>query len=116
MQSGVLGVGADFVDPVSSVWEPVGTPSEYLRVNLFPPVLPTLGGDSEHWSGAIEICGENEVVLGAGAKLEPGARLVRSVVWAGESVPANFEGEDGVFAAGRFMDCGPRSTALGQSH
>jgi hypothetical protein len=117
MQRGALLVGAEFVGAADSIWEPVGTPSEYLRVNLSPPDLPSLGGAAARWAGEIEIGGvADDVVMGLGARLGPGAMLARSVVWAGESVPANFVAEDGVFAAGRFIDCGPRTATLGQSH
>ena len=44
-------VGAEILDIDSSVWEPVGTPAEYLEVNLSPPLLPSLGGDARHWGG-----------------------------------------------------------------
>jgi mannose-1-phosphate guanylyltransferase len=117
MESGYFQLGGDFVDPNDSVWEPVGTPSEYLRVNLSPPSMPSLGGSSEHWGGDIEISGSaNDVVLGPKAEIAPDARLERAVVWAGEKVPPGFVGHDGVFAAGRFIDCGLGSLAMGQSH
>ena len=38
--SGETRVGAEFVGPGDSVWEPVGTPCEYLAANLAPPELP----------------------------------------------------------------------------
>ena len=39
--------------------------------------------------------------------------LERAVVWAGEKVPDGFEASGGVYAAGRFVDCGSNLTTAG---
>ena len=99
-------VGAEIVDADSSVWEPVGTPSEYLRVNLSPPVLPTLGGSAEYWGGEIDVRGDNgDVIVSRNAFVPADAKLERSVVWDGERVPSGFRGHDGVYAGGAFQSC-----------
>lgn len=85
------------------VWEPVGTPGEYLVANFEPPPLSYLG--SVETAGAQAQVTEN-VVLGAGATIGAGARLRRVVVWDGEHVPAGLEVSDGAFAGGRFHPLG----------
>jgi mannose-1-phosphate guanylyltransferase len=101
-------VGAELVNAEASVWEPVGTPAEYLRVNLSPPILPTLGGSAEAWGGEIDVVGKNEdVIVSRKAFVPTDAVLERCVVWNGEQVPAGFRGSDGVFAGGAFQSCLP---------
>ena len=46
--------------------------------------------------------GRDDLIVGAGAKLSPGARLTRAVVWEDEVVREDLIASDGVFAAGRF--------------
>jgi NDP-sugar pyrophosphorylase family protein len=99
-------VGAEIVESTSSVWEPVGTPAEYLRVNLCPPDLPTLGGSAAHWGGEIEVTGENEdVIVSRKAFVPADALLERCVVWDGERVPSGFQARDGIYAGGAFRSC-----------
>ena len=101
-----LEVGAEILEPESTVWEPVGTPTEYLRANLFPPNLPTLGGAVENWTGAVEIRGRNhDVIVSKNARLPEDASLEQCVVWDGEEVPAHFEGHCGIYAGGNFIHC-----------
>jgi NDP-sugar pyrophosphorylase family protein len=87
-----------------AVWEPVGTLEEYLEVNLRPPRLSYFDPDAA--ARALGARFEPELVIGAGAKLGPGARLRRAVVWEGEQVPAGLIASDGVFAGGSFHGCG----------
>ena len=104
-------VGGEIVDAETSVWEPVGTPAEYLRVNLSPPDLPTLGGSAEVWGGEIDIEGANaDVVVSRKAFVPANAVLERCVVWDDERVPDGFHGSDGVFAGGHFQSCLPGSS------
>jgi NDP-sugar pyrophosphorylase family protein len=99
-------VGGDFVDSDSSVWEPVGTPEEALRVNLSPPNLPTLGGSAENWGGEVDVVGENnDVIISRKAFVPEDALLERCVVWDDERVPSGFRGHDGIFAGGAFRSC-----------
>lgn len=108
VEAGRIRVGGEIVHAGDSVWEPVGTPSEYLRANLLPPALPSLGGSAEHWSGDIRVIGDaSDVILGIGSELGADARLERAVVWPDELVPARLVAHDGVFAAGSFHECGP---------
>jgi NDP-sugar pyrophosphorylase family protein len=117
IEVGRIGVGAEFVAPQDSVWEPVGTPSEYLGVNLAPPSLPSLGGDAENWCGDIRILGAaGDVIVGSKSEVGAQAQLERVVVWQGEIVPPRFVAHDGVFAAGRFHDCGPARASARQVH
>jgi NDP-sugar pyrophosphorylase family protein len=99
-------IGAEIIDSNASVWEPVGTLSEYLQVNLCPPDLPTLGGSAEHWGGEIDVTGENQdVIISQKAFVPEDALLERCVVWDGERVPSGFRGRDGVYAGGAFRSC-----------
>ena len=106
IESGRIRVAAELLEESASVWEPVGTPGEYLAVNLSPPSLPSLGGQPERWSGDVRVVGSHaDVILGSKAEIGAGARLERAVVWECESVPAGLAAHDGVFAAGRFHGC-----------
>lgn len=82
-------------------WEPVGTPEEYLAVNLAPVPLSYLDADARARALGTRFP-TPDLVLGAGATLGPGARLRRVVVWDGEHVPAGLDAENGVFAGGVF--------------
>ena len=106
IESRGLRVQGELIGKESSTWEPVGTPTEYLHVNLTPPVLPTLGGAVEHWSGEVDVRGPNHSVIISGrASVDSGAKLNRCVVWDGEEVPAGFVGESGIYAGGGFVHC-----------
>src|SRR4029450_4488662 len=85
-----LACGADDVrgfvaDASDCTWEPVGTPAEYLAVNLELGPLSYLDLDEAmRRAGAALLragAGAPSVVLGAGARLGPRARLSRAVVW-----------------------------------
>jgi mannose-1-phosphate guanylyltransferase len=82
------------------IWEPVGTPSEYLAANLRPTAVSYLDADAR--ARALGVRLEPDLVVGAGARLGAGVRLRRVVVWDGERVPAGLCAEDGVFAGGCF--------------
>jgi len=97
----------EVVGPADCVWEPVGTPAEYLAANLAPPRLSYLDADAAARRRGVRF--EPDLVIGAGAKLGAGVRLRRAVVWDGERVPDGFEGEDGVFAGGAFHSCRERA-------
>jgi mannose-1-phosphate guanylyltransferase len=104
-------VGAEIIEANDSVWEPVGTPAELLRVNLSPPVLPSLGGAATHWGGEVDICGaHDDVVISRKASVPSDAKLERAVVWDGEHVPDGFVGRDGIYAGGQFHSCLPSTT------
>lgn len=104
-------VGAEIVAEDHSVWEPVGTPSEYLRVNLTPPALPALGGKADHWGGSVDVSDSN--VIDRSARCGPNVDLARCVVWDHEEVPANLEVHDGVFAGSEFHSCLPQTAPHG---
>jgi NDP-sugar pyrophosphorylase family protein len=88
------------LSPDKCRWEPVGTPAEYLRANLDPWKPSYFDAAQEATRRGVELSGDR--VIGPGAVLAPGAEIERSVVWAGERVPAGrYRG--GVFAAGRFV-------------
>jgi NDP-sugar pyrophosphorylase family protein len=102
---GAIGVRGHLLEPDEMVWEPVGTPSEYLAANLSPPEVsffsPTqLVSQSTKMDGPAA-----DVVLGRGARIGAGAQLRRTVVWENEQVPGNFQASGGVFAGGRFYVC-----------
>ena len=103
LEAGARDIRAEVMDVTACVWEPVGTPEEYLAVNLAPPALSYLDPDTRAREAGVIL--EPGLVIGAGAKLGAGARLRRAVVWDGEEVPAGFRGDSGVFAGGRFHPC-----------
>jgi mannose-1-phosphate guanylyltransferase len=96
-------------DAKSCLWEPVGTPAEYLAVNLGLGALSYLDLDEASGRAGARVlrdgAGAPTVVLGAGARLGDGVELTRAVVWDGERVPAGFRGAGGVFAGGAWLDC-----------
>jgi NDP-sugar pyrophosphorylase family protein len=92
--------------PEAGCWEPVGTPAEYLAVNLHPPALTYFDPDPRAEHEGVRF--RPDLVLGAGASLAAGASLERAVVWDGEHVPAEVRASDGVFAGGVFHSCLPR--------
>lgn len=100
---GEIQLGAEIDATATNVWEPVGTPAEYLDVNLRPPALPRLGGAAKAWEGAIEIVGEaRDVVAARSVRIPADARLARCVVWDDARVPAGARARDGVFGARGF--------------
>jgi NDP-sugar pyrophosphorylase family protein len=110
----VLREGADDIrgvlfSPSECVWEPVGTLSEYLQVNLHPPTLAYLDADARAREDGTRI--EAACIIGRGARLGGSVHLERAVVWDGEVVPDGFEGEEGVFAGGAFHRCGSEADA-----
>jgi NDP-sugar pyrophosphorylase family protein len=114
----LLARGADDIravvlPPADCAWEPVGTLSEYLDVNLHPPSLSYLDPDALAREDGTRI--EEDCIIGRGAAIGSGARLQRAVVWDGETVPDGFQGEDGVYAGGAFHSCVARPDAEGES-
>ncbi len=104
LAAGARDVVAEVATADACLWEPVGTPAEYLEANLRPVALSYWpGGDARARASGTRF--EGDVVIGSGAELGVGARLRRAVVWDGEKVPAGFEGEDGVWAGGAFHAC-----------
>jgi NDP-sugar pyrophosphorylase family protein len=94
---------AELARPGDCFWEPVGTPSEYLEVNLRPLRLSYLDADSVASRAGAHFT--QDLVVGAGATLGAGASLQRAVVWDGECVPPGLQARDGVFAGGSFHPC-----------
>ena len=103
LAAGARDVVAELARPADCLWEPVGTPSEYLEVNLRPLRLSYL--DAEAAASRAGARFEPELVIGAGATLGAGASLQRAVVWDGESVPPGLRARSGVFAGGSFHPC-----------
>lgn len=109
---GEIGLGGLLVEARDCVWEPVGTPSEYLDVNTTPPRLPSLGGEAPAWEGAIEIRGrDRDVVCARAVRIPEDAELARCVVWEDAVVPAGIHARDGVFGALGFHPAGLAETA-----
>ncbi|MFO0687649.1 MAG: NDP-sugar synthase [Myxococcota bacterium] len=100
---GELSLGAEVLDARECVWEPVGTPAEYLDVNLTPPDLPSLGGDATRWTGDVDVVGSGrDVVAARSVRIPTDARLARCVVWEDAVVPTGVRASDGVFGARGF--------------
>jgi len=105
-EAGELTLGAEVVPASESVWEPAGTLDEYLRVNLSPPALPSLGGDALNWCGdLLEDDRPGGNVIARSATLPPDVDLTRCVVWDSERLPAGFRGRDGVYGGDKFHSC-----------
>ena len=103
LERGARDIHADLLDPGTSLWEPVGTPREYLAVNLEPPALSYLPPDAILSRSGARV--EGSRIIGRGAQLGTGCRLERCVIWDRERVPANQTGTGGVFACGNFHAC-----------
>lgn len=105
------------LEPEEVVWEPVGTPSEYLAANLSPPALsylPSLFASPEFLPEGTKGMGRSaDVVLGEGAAIGRDVKLERCVVWEGEQVPDGARAHGGVIAAGRFYACEAEGSASG---
>jgi len=103
LASGARDVFAELARPDACLWEPVGTPSEYLEVNLRPLRFSYLDADAVASREGVRFA--PGLVLGAGATLGAGASLQRAVVWDGEVVPPGLQARGGVFAGGKFHPC-----------
>ncbi len=101
--AGADDIRGELLAPAECLWEPVGTPAEYLAVNLEPRSFAYFDADAEARRSGVRL--EPGLVIGAGATLGRDVSLERAVVWDGESVPEGFRGHDGVFACGRFHPC-----------
>ncbi len=86
------------------VWEPVGTPAEYLGANLDPMQLSYQAAIADAQRAGARI--EGDLVIGAGAELGTGVQLQRAVIWDGEHVPDGLDASGGVFAGGVFHPIG----------
>jgi hypothetical protein len=110
LADGVDDIGGVMLDTEHSVWEPVGTPEEYLDVNLAPPsvryadALPDVGAHP---------AARADLIVGEGAKIPEPAALRRCVVWDHEVVEPGLHREDGVFAGGAFHPCRASDAAAG---
>jgi NDP-sugar pyrophosphorylase family protein len=93
-------IGAVVLDEAECVWEPVGTPTEYLHANFALPALSYLDVEARARAAGARLL--PELVIGAGAEVAVGARLERVVVWDGERVAAGVSAREGVFAGGHF--------------
>jgi NDP-sugar pyrophosphorylase family protein len=93
-------IRAEILTANDFVWEPVGTPAEYLAANLDPIELSYQAAIADAQRAGARI--EDNVVIGAGAEIGTGVRLQRAVVWDGEHVPDELEASDGIFAGGEF--------------
>ncbi len=100
LASGATDIRGEILASNNFLWEPVGTPAEYLAANLDPiqPSYQDAISDAQRAGARID----NDVVIGANAQLGRGVRLRRAVVWDGERVPDGLEASDGIFAGGAF--------------
>lgn len=105
LRAGSHGIRGEWLDRATSQWEPVGTPGEYLRVNLSPPTLSYLSAAHEVAEGTKVTGADADVILGAGVSLGRDVDLARCVVWEGERIPDGTRARGGVFAGGRFYAC-----------
>lgn len=103
LAEGASDIRAEVAAPEACVWEPVGTPAEYLAANLRPAPLSYFDPDELARREGTRF--EPDLVIGAGAGLAAGASLKRAVVWDGEHVSADVRGSDGVYAGGGFHPC-----------
>ena len=101
LSTGAQDIRAEVAEPSECLWEPVGTPAEYLAVNLEPARLSYGDAVAEAQSSGARC--DADLIIGAGAVIGTGARLQRAVVWDGERVDDGLQASDGVFAGGRFQ-------------
>ena len=107
LQAGHRDIEGQLLESAECVWEPVGTPEEYLRSNLQPPELSYLApSEMQRRSGTKAV---GDVLVGSGSRVPVTAHLERCVVWENESVPESLEGIDGVFAYGTFYPSSPNA-------
>ncbi len=104
LASGARDIRGEVVAADDFVWEPVGTPTEYLAANLDPIQLSYHGAIADAQRAGASV--ERDVVIGTGAELGAGVHLQRAVVWDGEQVPAGLDASDGIFAGGVFHPAG----------
>ncbi len=102
LRAGADDIGGMVIPVTESVWEPVGTPQEYLDANLAPPALSFASKLSPL---ARHPAAREDLVVGEGAKIAEPALLRRCVVWDHEVIEPGTRAEDGVFAGGRFVSC-----------
>jgi NDP-sugar pyrophosphorylase family protein len=102
LEQGADDIRGEIQSEEACVWEPVGTPEEYLRVNLTPPRLSYMSSEEIFRSGEAEC--RPGLVLGSGATLGDGVRLEQAVVWENERVPDHLIASQGVFAGGQFYE------------
>jgi len=107
LADGARDIRASLAAPEACIWEPVGTPAEYLAANLRPPSLCYFDPDARAVREGTRF--ERDLVIGAGAALDAGASVTRAVVWDGEHVRADVRASDGVFAGGVFHACSAAS-------
>jgi NDP-sugar pyrophosphorylase family protein len=103
LAAGARDIRGEVLSAADCSWEPVGTRSEYLAVNLQPPALSYF--DPDRTARAEGTRFEPDLVIGAGATLAPGASLTRAVVWDDETVSGVTKASNGVFAGKRFISC-----------
>jgi mannose-1-phosphate guanylyltransferase len=108
LAEGASDIRGEVAAPESCLWEPVGTPTEYLAANLHPPSLSYFDPDALALREGTRF--ERNLVIGAGATLAAGASLERAVIWDGEHVSADVRASDGVFAGGTFHPCSDPDT------
>jgi len=107
LQAGHRDIEGQILETAECVWEPVGTPQEYLRTNLQPPELSYLAPSEMLRRSGTRTVGD--VVVGSGSRVPVTAQLERCVVWENESVPENLKAVDGVFACGTFYPSSPNA-------
>ncbi len=105
LRAGSYRVVGEMLSRATSRWEPVGTPAEYLKVNLSPPSLSYLSSARSVAEGTNVIGPTSDVILGPGVALGRGVDLARCVVWEGERIPDGTRAHGGVFANGSFYAC-----------
>lgn len=102
LRAGARDLRVDWIARDRSSWEPVGTTEEYLAANLDVP-LPSYRSEIPGPVEAEFVQSEaGPIVVGAGARIDPGASLERVVVWPGEHVPGTLRARNGVWADGCF--------------
>ena len=109
LAAGATDICGEVLAPADCLWEPVGTPAEYLEANLRPQRLSYFDADARARATGTRI--EGDLVIGAGATLGRGVALERAVVWDGERVPDEFHGRNGIFAGAAFHDATNRRDA-----
>ena len=96
-------IRAELIGPDEMAWEPVGTPRQYLDINLAPPKLGFVDTQALWRAAGVRLEGTaGDVIVSRGAQIPRSALLERVIVWHNEVVPEGARLADGIFAGGRF--------------
>ena len=99
LEAGDQRIRGELYSEAACTWEPVGTPSEYLRANFEPPPLSFI--DQAEYCARHGVQIVDNVILGPRARVASGAQLDHCIVFEDEVVPADARARNSAFADGQ---------------